>query len=357
MKMASSKPKSDDASSGNVTKTKTGTNVFAATTSSSTKTASDKRCMACKDSHPLWRCPTFLAKTPTERTKLAADNKLCFSCLNKDHLFRQCPKPWKCTKEGCTSSHNTLLHGSDRIFPNRQQRPTDERSHVTRSSPTARVTHHSTGESSSLCAVSDVKGLMQIAEVELQSPVKSVKTLVMCDTACSRSWISRRLVDEMKLKGYPTRLSVHGINSHEVVDTEIVEIKLTPVHSVNSCPPFIVKPCVRKNLNVGTDVIDVDALKIRYPHLDPIPLAEYRYEDVGMILGQDVFHRIRPLEYLDTDRKDTPTAVRLPLGWVLSGPLPVTSGFVSTCFKAVSRGEEDIKLVDRHRSCDGTEPS
>ena len=198
---------------------------------------------------------------------------------------------------------------------------------------------------------------MQIAEVELQSPVKSVKTLVMCDTACSRSWISRRLVDEMKLKGYPTRLSVHGINSHEVVDTEIVEIKLTPVHSVNSCPPFIVKPCVRKNLNVGTDVIDVDALKIRYPHLDPIPLAEYRYEDVGMILGQDVFHRIRPLEYLDTDRKDTPTAVRLPLGWVLSGPLPVTSGFVSTCFKAVSRGEEDIKLVDRHRSCDGTEPS
>ena len=93
MKMASSKPKSDDASSGNVIKTKTGTNVFAATTSSSTKTASGKRCVACKDSHPLWRCPTFLAKTPTERTKLAADNKLCFSCLNKDHSFWQCPKP------------------------------------------------------------------------------------------------------------------------------------------------------------------------------------------------------------------------------------------------------------------------
>ena len=357
MKMASSKPKSDDASTGNVTKTKTGTNVFAAMTSnqaSSAKTTSDKRCMACKDSHPLWRCPTFLAKTPTERTKLAVQYRLCFSCLNKDHSFRQCPKARKCTKEGCTSSHNTLLHGSERIFPPR--RPTDERSTVTRTSPTARETQHSTGESSSLCAVSDVKGLLQIAQVELQSPVNSVKTLVVCDTACSRSWISRRLADQLQLKGSPTKLTVHGINSHEVVNTEIVELKLTPVHSVNSCPPFSVKPYVRKNLNVGTDVIDVDVLKTRYPHLDPIPLAEYRYEDVEMILGQDVFHAIRPLEYLETDRKDTPTAVRLPLGWVLSGPLLSTSGFVSTCFKAVSRSEEDTKLVDHKQSCYDTEP-
>ena len=66
-----------------------------------------------------------------------------------------------------------------------------------------------------------------------------------------------------------------------------------------------------------------------------------------MILGQDVFHAIRPLEYFDTDRKDTPIAVRLPLGWVLSGPLPSTSGIFSTCFKAVSRSEEDTKLADQ----------
>ena len=40
-----------------------------------------------------------------------------------------------------------------------------------------------------------------------------------------------------------------------------------------------------------------------------------------MILGQDLFHSIRPLKYIQFDRKKTPSAVRLPLSWALSGPL------------------------------------
>ena len=127
----------------------------------------------------------------------------------------------------------------------------------------------------------------------------------------------------------------------------MVEVKLNPVHSDGTCESFVVRPYVRKELNVGDDYIDVNELKRQYPHLDPIPLTEYRYGEVEMILGQDVFHAIRPLEYFDTDRKDTPIAVRLPLGWVLSGPLPSTSGLFSTCFKAVSRSEEDAKLADQ----------
>ena len=68
-----------------------------------------------------------------------------------------------------------------------------------------------------------------------------------------------------------------------------------------------------------------------------------------MILGQDVFHCIRPLESFQTDRKNTPIAVRLSLGWVLSGPLPSTSGLMSTYFKAVTQRETDSKLADQIR--------
>ena len=113
---------------------------------------------------------------------------------------------------------------------------------------------------------------------------------------------------------------------------------------------YVVKRYVWKDLNFGIDTTDVVSLKARYPHLNQIPLTKYRYGDVEMILGQDVFHAIRPLEYFETDRKDTPIAVRLPLGWVLSGPLPSTSGLFSTCFKAVTRSEEDSKLSEQLRS-------
>ena len=69
-----------------------------------------------------------------------------------------------------------------------------------------------------------------------------------------------------------------------------------------------------------------------------------------MILGQDMFHVIQSLEYFETGGKGTPIAVRNPLGWVLSGPLPSTSRLFSTCFKAGTQIESDFNLADQVRS-------
>ena len=40
-------------------------------------------------------------------------------------------------------------------------------------------------------------------------------------------------------------------------DAQMVELKLTPVHSGGSCPSFVVRPYVREELNVGTEIIDL----------------------------------------------------------------------------------------------------
>ena len=63
-----------------------------------------------------------------------------------------------------------------------------------------------------------------------------------------------------------------------------------------------------------------------------------------MILGQDAYKAIRPIEYFvsSTDRS-SPVAVRLPIGWVLSGPLPSTSNLSTSCFETSS--EEDSTLA------------
>ena len=200
-------------------------------------------------------------------------------------------------------------------------------------------------------SVADVKGLIQVTEVELHANGKSEKVLALCDSACSHNWISANLATKLNVHGTPTKLTVHGINSNQVVDTQLVELKLTPVHSGGSCSSFVVKPYVREGLKVGTDTLDVELLKTKFPHLQPISLKTYSYSNVEMILGQDVFLSIRPLEYFDSDRKNAPVAVRLPLGWLLSGPLPSSSGLYSTCFKAVASNKElDSELADQLRS-------
>ena len=124
--------------------------------------------------------------------------------------------------------------------------------------------------------MSNVKGLLQITEVELHSAGESKKILALCDTACSHTWISASLASNLKVQGIPIKLTVHGINSQQVVDTQMVELKLTPVLSGGFCSPFTIKPYNQ----------------IKYPHLDPVPLHKYSYADVDMILGQDVFHFI-----------------------------------------------------------------
>ena len=48
------------------------------------------------------------------------------------------------------------------------------------------------------------------------------------------------------------------------------------------------------------------------------------------------------------DSKSSPVAVRLPLGWVLGGPMPSASGLISTSFKAVV--EHDSELATRIKS-------
>ena len=104
---------------------------------------------------------------------------------------------------------------------------------------------------------------------------------------------------------------------------------------------------MRKDFNIGNDIIDVKKLKQQYPHVEPIKFSKYSYVDVEKILGEDAFHLISPLEYFEAELQDTPVVVRLPLGWVLSVLLPSTSGLVSKCFKALVQNDDDSELSDQ----------
>ena len=125
------------------------------------------------------------------------------------------------------------------------------------------------------------------------------------------------------------------------------QLTVTP-HKDQDFEAFTVCPYARETLNVGSDIIDVKSMQEIYPHLAVLDPVRYSYAEIEMILGQDVYHAIRPLEYFSADEKCSPFAVRLPIGWVLSGPLPSNSSLVSTCFKA--NIEQDFELACQVKS-------
>ena len=85
MKVPTTKPKNDE-SAQSVTRKKTGAKVVASATSSASSIGAGTQpnrvqlnCIMYKGNHPLWRCRVFLDETPTDRVKIVAENKLCFS--------------------------------------------------------------------------------------------------------------------------------------------------------------------------------------------------------------------------------------------------------------------------------------
>ena len=259
-----------------VTKTKTASKVFASNSqqreskkqmpSYSTNTYS--RCIVCKGNHRLWECRVFKEETSTQRAKLVADKKLCFLCLRDKHTFRKCPQPRKCRAEGCNSSHNTLLHGADRVFPTKQSTNSDttQPSGNTGQSK-ATVSQQPSNKTTTMSYVTDFKGLVQVTEFQLvNSSGVDTKALVLCDTACGNSWAVGSLANRLGLHGKALKLIIKGINNEEVVDTRVVEVTMKP-REHQDFEPFTINPFVKETLNVGPDIINVQALQETYPHL------------------------------------------------------------------------------------------
>ena len=217
-----------------VTRSKVASKAFGANTQhksnlkpqQSSPSTSISSCIVRKNSHRLWECRVFKEKTPTQRAKAVAEAKLCFSCLCDKHIFRQCPSPRKCRKDGCNSSHNRLLHRAERVFPAKLS----TNNNINTSKSNAGTSRASTGQqqpskTTTLSSVTDVKGLLQVTELKLTNFSGSSTTgLVLCDTASSNSWVSDSLADWLGLQGTALKLTVKGINTEELINTKVVQL-------------------------------------------------------------------------------------------------------------------------------------
>ena len=165
--------------------------------SGSSSTTTFDPCVVCKGKHPLWKCSVFKEKTPTQRAKVVADSKMCFSCINGKHPAKDCPKELKCSHPGYNKSHNVLLHGAERVYPQAQKpKPKSDSTSAAPAATKAPVT--STG----VTGVTDVKGLLLIAAVTISSKGKTESVLALCDGGCTHSWISGDLSNNLGLMAH-----------------------------------------------------------------------------------------------------------------------------------------------------------
>ena len=137
-----------------------------------------------------------------------------------------------------------------------------------------------------MSSVTNVKGLLKVTELQLTNSSGKVTTaLVLCDTACSNSWVSNDVANRLG-----------SVKNEEVVHIKLVELTVTPRDN-QAFEPFKVSPYLKEDLNVGADVINIKALREIYLHLAVLDPVTYCYGNIEMILGKAVYYAIRPLEF------------------------------------------------------------
>ena len=190
--------------------------------------------------------------TSVTKTKIASKVFASNSQQSDKHTFHQCSQPRKCRAGGCNSSHNTLLHGADRVFRAKQSTNSNTIQPSGNTGQSKATTSQQLSiKTTTMSSVTDVKGLLQVTELQLvSSSGLDTKALVLCDTACSNYWVAGSLADRLGLHAKALKLTVKGINTEELVDTRVFEVTVKP-REHQDFEPFTINPFVKENLNVG----------------------------------------------------------------------------------------------------------
>ena len=120
--------------------------------------------------------------------------------------------------------------------------------------------------------------------------------------------MSSSLVKRLGLVGDPANLSIIGFISTTVVETQRVSFT---VSSEPNKIDFVLPLCVyvKNNNRIGSELINIADLQKKHPQLASIRPTQNTYEDSEVIIGQDYYHAVRPIEFnLGDDKNHVPFA-------------------------------------------------
>ena len=148
----------------------------------------------------------------------------------------------------------------------------------------------------------------------------SLNVMALCDIQYNSY---KSIVSTPQLQSRKASLSAGGIIGSQDVKTEIAPIAV--LGHEKSRPLTTVQFYVHEKLNLGDQIIDLQRLKDRYPHLRNLPSQSYRLNEVQVTPGKDWYDIHHPLDLKKSDNKTAPWAVKLKIRWARCGPLPDTN--------------------------------
>ena len=283
-----------------------------------------KTCPMCSKSHVLDNCDEFVKKKHEERLAFIQSKELCFGCLCKGHISKDCHKRLTC--KTCGKLHPTSLH-YNKMDAKEPKGPAEagamESRIETETNPNQAISNcssvcHSVGERSSVTNSLIVPVWLHHKD----TPQKEVMVYALVDDASDTTFIKAKTLCDLGLKGTEVKLNLFTMLGKEEISVEKltglvvkrvdkrVEIELPKTYSRARIP-------FRRNQIPRPEVAS------EWPHLVKIADKIHPYQtdiDVGILIGCNCPRAIKPREVI-LGKGDDPYAVRTLLGWGIIGPV------------------------------------
>ena len=273
-------------------------------------------CPLCSEGHMLTACDNFRKMSPTDRVKVASENRLCFNCLSGGRHFSRNCKEAPCSVQGCKGKHSKMLHGAFQGASSRNDIvPRGESSDDQKVGATS-LACGSTQEHS--------KVALPVVAVMVKGTGSGewLKTHALLDPGSNGSFCSMELVKMLSVQGTSQSLSLDTLNTNSQVQTLVVSLDISgtigKAHARKSfCIPKI--HALREFPTLRDSCATHEDLK-KFEHLRDIPVPCVAKEGVTILIGQDAPQVLVPLE-VRRGMEGEPYAVRTCLGWTVNGPL------------------------------------
>ena len=172
------------------------------------------KCFLCSKPHELENCPEFLKMSVEERTAFARTKGLCFACLTKGHMTRQCEQKKQCTI--CKKPHVTALHFKDRPSLRNDQPPegsNDETTKTTLASSCASICHANNH------SVTTSALIVPVWLHHKDDPSREVQVYAVLDDQSDTCFVTNEVCEELGLEGPTLTLELGTMHAVENIST------------------------------------------------------------------------------------------------------------------------------------------
>ena len=271
------------------------------------------KCFLCFKPHELEHCPEFLKKPVAERKAFARVKGLCFACLARGHVTRQCEQKKRCRI--CKKPHVTALHFYDPVAPKNDEQSGRSNKEIAKATSSCVSACHANN-----CRVTTSALIVPVWLHHKDDPKRETQVYAVLDDQSDTCFVTNEVCEKLGIKGPEVTLQLGTM--HTVGNISTMKIDGLVVSRQDKLVKIeLPKSYSRDQIPSRKEQIPRPGTAQAWEHLRPIAnkIPPY-YEDlkVGVLIGNNCVQAIKPREVIPGRPRD-PYAIRTALGWGLIG--------------------------------------